>query len=164
MDSESTREHLKRALQTRGWTLHSKKRRAKAYAYTTRRQGSRTEDRYLAPFDALAALLDAVAALPNKNAAALQSAEQPQPMQASESDPERLSLVSELLELGRLMSYRRLVLVPFFLDPGLPAWAHFASTTATPTPSCVIRWARVYDGLRKRGGTGARARRGTRQE
>lgn len=152
MDSESMRAHLKRAWQTRGWTLQSKKRRAKADAYATRRQGSRTEERYLAPLDDLAALLDAVAALPNSDVLVGQRAAQSQPMQANESDPERLSLVSEWLELGRLMSHRRLVLVPCLLDPGLPAWAHFASTTATPTRSCVIRRARVYDGLLKEAG------------
>src|SRR5438270_6194630 len=65
MDSNTIREQVKTELQTRGWTLHLKQRRARIYAYAARRIGTRTEDRYLAPFDDLLAMLARVAALPN---------------------------------------------------------------------------------------------------
>src|SRR6266566_8336592 len=108
MDSDTIRERVKTELQTRGWTLHLKPRRARVYSYAARRTGTRTEDVYLAPLDDLPAILARVAVLPNGHAPDVgQHLAKRELVQASESDPQRLRLQSELLELGRRMGYRR---------------------------------------------------------
>src|SRR5438874_10973748 len=102
MDTDTLREQVKTALHTRGWTLHLKQRRARIYAYAARRTGTSTEDVYLAPFADLPAILARVAALPNGHAPGVgQHLAKHELVQASESDPQRLRLQSELLELGR---------------------------------------------------------------
>lgn len=153
MDKDTTITQVKTALQTRGWTLHLKQRRQREYAYAARRIGTRTEDRYLAPLDDVAAILTRVAALPNGHDSDVgQRPEKDAQGQASENDPERLRTISELLELGRLMGYRRLILVPVFIDPGLDAWTRYAMSTDTPTLRRVIQAARVYYGYLKDAG------------
>src|SRR5947209_3442055 len=149
MDRETTLAQVKTALQARGWTLHLKQRRGRSYAYAARRTGARTQDRYLAPLDDLSAILARVEALPNNRAAVgqhLEKRDQAQEVQAKDCDPERLRTISELLELGRRMGYRRFIVVPFFIDPGLEAWTRYATTTETPTLRRAASAARVYYG------------------
>src|SRR5205085_3249195 len=112
MDTDTLREQVKTAQHTRGWTLHLKQRRARVYA--ARRIGTRTEDRYLAPLDDLPSILARVAALPNGHAPDVgQPLAKHELVQANDRDPERLRTISELLELGRRMGYRRFIVVPF---------------------------------------------------
>lgn len=60
-----TIEQVRAMLKTRGWTLHLKQRRSRIYVYATRRVGKRTQSRYLAPLDDLAACSASAVALPN---------------------------------------------------------------------------------------------------
>ncbi len=153
MDTDTVREQVKTALHARGWTLHLKQRRARIYAYAARRTGTRTEDRYLAPLDDLAALMARMEALPNGHAPNVgQHLAKRELVQANDRDPQRLRLQSELLELGRLMSYRRFIVVPFFIDPGLDAWTRYTMTTDTPTLRRAVSAARVYYGHLKDAG------------
>src|SRR5437660_11147919 len=106
MDSDTIREQVKTELQTRGWTLHLKQRRARIYAYAARHTGTRTEDRYLAPFDDLPVMLARVAALPNGHAPDVgQPLAKRELVQANGRDPQRLRTISELLELGPRLVY-----------------------------------------------------------
>jgi len=153
MDTDTVREHVKTALHTRGWTLHLKQRRAILSAYAARRMGTRTEDVYLAPLDDLPAILARVEALPNGHAPDVgQHLAKRELVQSNDRDPERLRLQSELLELGRRMSYRQFIVVPFFIDPGLEAWTRYAMKTDTPTLRRAVSAARVYYGHLKDAG------------
>ncbi|HEV2579607.1 MAG TPA: hypothetical protein VGT44_02045 [Ktedonobacteraceae bacterium] len=147
MERETILAQVKTALQVRGWTLHLQQRRNRPYAYAARRTGTRTEDVYLGPLDDLTAMLARIEALPNRKPVPIgQRSEKHDQTNASERDPERLRLQSDLLELGRRMGYRRFIVVPFFIDPGLDAWTRYSMTTDTPTLGRVIQAARVYSG------------------
>lgn len=144
LDREHTIAQVKTALQARGWTLHLKRRRQREYAYAARRNDSRTQDRYLAPLDDLAALLVHVATLPNTETPAVGQQPAENQVQASISDRERLRAITDLLEIGRLMSYRRLILLPAFIDPGIEAWAAYAVSTEIATLRRLVPAARRY--------------------
>ena len=62
-------------------------------------------------------------------------------VQVCESGPERLHAINDLLEVGRLMSYRRLIQVPVFIDPGVQAWTIYATSPACSTSDANARGA-----------------------
>jgi Tetratricopeptide repeat len=63
--AEPTLEHIRTLLKARGWSLHLKKRHSKPYVYATRKVGTHSQSRYLAPLSDLTACLVAAGALPN---------------------------------------------------------------------------------------------------
>jgi hypothetical protein len=160
MDRDAIIEIVKAALQPRGYTLHIKARRAREYAYAARRIGTRTEDKYLAALNDLPAIMACIETLPNGSTLNVgqQPTAAPSDHQTETPDNDRTRLLSELLELGRLMDYDSLVLGArspddaIVIRPGMRSWATYgAGLDATRLKAVVFHARRYYNHLRSVG-------------